>query len=167
MANESTGVASLESAKQQTIFQLMRARAALLTAIHGLSAEAAERPYAEGKWSTREIVLHLVLRDRARLREMEGALLGTRASWENYSKEEMDRHNAEGLAELGDPSWDQAVELLSLTRGELLDEIESVPEEPSEVWAQEHAFGWMLYGLPKHDLHHAEVIQRWRAENGA
>ena len=155
-----------ESAKQRILFQLMRTRAALHAAIHGLTAEAAAQPLGEGKWNAREVVLHLVLRDRARLREIEGALRGVRASWEGYTNEQMDRANAEGLAALGHSSWEEAVELLNSTREALLDDIGSVPEEPAEVWRAEHAFGWMLHGLPKHDAHHAEAIQRWRAEHG-
>src|SRR4030095_13696256 len=63
-----------ESARDRILFRMVRARAAVMAAIQGMSAAAAERPLGEGKWSTRETILHLVNRDQVRLRDMEAAL---------------------------------------------------------------------------------------------
>jgi hypothetical protein len=117
----------------------------------------------EGNWTPRETVLHLVTRDHARLREMEAALRGVRASWEGVEDEPMSRINEEALEPLRSVEWDEAVRLLHRTRENLMEAIESIPEEPAEVWSREHAFGWMLHVLPPHDLHHAEVMKRWQA----
>ena len=54
------------SEKERVLFELERARVAVTAAIQGLGAAAADRPVAPGKWTVREIVLHLVVRDRAR-----------------------------------------------------------------------------------------------------
>jgi uncharacterized damage-inducible protein DinB len=154
------------SGKQLVLFELLRARAAVLAAIQGMPAASAEQPLGEGKWSAREVVLHLVARDRVRLKEMEAALRGARASWAGVHDDEMSRLNEADLASLRSLDWEAARRLLHTTRHQLMEAIESVPEEPAEVWKPEHPFGWMLHRLPTHDHHHAEVIKRWRAERG-
>jgi len=150
--------------KQIVLFRLIKARAQVHAALQGLVAGAAEKPLAEGKWNTREIVLHLCCRDRARLREFEAALRGVQVSWRDFDDEEMARVNARDLAGLSHLPWDEAVRLLHATRESLLEAVEGVPEEPAEVWEAEHAFGWMLQRLPIHDRHHAETIKQWRAD---
>jgi len=154
-------------AKQIVLFELVRARAAVHAAVGGLTPGKAEQPLGPGKWNARETVLHLVTRDQARLREMEAALQGVRASWEGFDDPRMARENEELMAPLRALTWDDALRLLHLTRQEMLEAVESVPEEPAEVWSEEHAFGWMFQRLPDHDRHHADIIKRWRAETGA
>jgi DinB family protein len=154
-------------ARSQLMFRMVKARASVLAAVQGMGAATAERPLGEGKWSTRETILHLVTRDRARLREMEAALRGVRPSWEGWDPQRQALVNEEDLAPLRPISWDDAIKLLLTTRQELMEAIESIPEEPAEVWGGEHALGWMFQRLPAHDLHHAESIKRWRTEQGA
>lgn len=153
--------------KQLLLFELLRARAAFLAAIQGLTPAAADRPMGEDKWSARETVLHLLTRDLARLREMEAALQGRRASWEGYDDATMARVNAETLAPLRHLPWDEAVRLMHAKRQELLEALESVPEAPVEPWHESHAFGWMFQRLPAHDRHHAEIIRQWRSGGAA
>jgi len=155
------------SPKQLALFEIVRARAAVLGAIQGLTGASANQPMAQGKWSVRETVLHLVTRDQARMREGEAALRGQSASWKGIHDPEMSAINAELMSPLRALDWDEALRLLHRTRELLMEELESVPEEPAEVWSPDHPFGWMLQGLPPHDRHHAEVIKRWRAEHGA
>ena len=153
-------------AKQQLLFRIVKARATVLAAIQGMTAATAEQPLGEGKWSSREVVLHLVTRDRVRLREMEAALRGIRPSWDGADAERQTRINEEDLAPLRPLGWDESLRLLNRTRQELMEAVESIPEEPSEVWAEEHPLGWMFQRLPPHDLHHADQIKRWRTKRG-
>lgn len=154
------------SPKQLFLFELMRARATLLSALQGLASGTSD-PIAPGKWSPREIVLHIVTRDQARLREWETTLRGTPHSWRTAQEHDWARINEENLAPLRHHDWDEALRLLNRTRQQLIEELESVPEEPSERWSEQHAFGAMLVGLPPHDRHHADQIKRWRASRGA
>jgi hypothetical protein len=149
------------------LFELVRARAAVLGAIQGLTAGSANQPMAQGKWSVRETVLHLVTRDQARMREGEAALRGQNASWKGVKDPEMSAINSDLMAPLRALDWDEALRLLHRTRDLLMEELESVPDEPADVWSPDHPFGWMLQALPPHDRHHAEVIKRWRADHGA
>ena len=149
-------------AKQQLLFRMVKARASVLAAIQGLSAAEAERPLDAGQWSTRETILHLVVRDRIRLRDLESALRGVRPAWLGMDRASQARANAEDLAPLARLTWEEAVRLLHTTRQELMEAVESVAEEPEEVWGEAHPFGGMLHRLPPHDLHHAEIIKRRR-----
>ena len=72
--------------------------------------------------------------------------------------------NAELMAPLRHLDWEDALRTLHRVREQLMEEIESVPEEPAEIWGAEHPFGWMLHALPPHDRHHADTIKRWRLE---
>ena len=153
------------SAKQLLMFELMRARAAVLSAVQGLTASSAGEPIAAGAWSVREILLHLITRDQARLREMEAALRGAMPSWHGITGDGWAKINAASLAPLARHDWEQTLRLLHRTRALLVEEIESVPEE-SEAWRPPHAFAWMMGELPPHDRHHAEQIKRWRATRG-
>jgi hypothetical protein len=155
------------SAKHQLLFRMVKARALVLAAIQGMSAAAAERPLGEGKWSTRVTILHLVTRDRARLREMEAALRGTRPSWDGSDDARQARANEEDLSTLRLLPWEDSVRLLLATRQQLMEAVESIPEEPADVWDDGHPLGWMFQRLPPHDLHHADIIKRRRTEHGA
>jgi hypothetical protein len=153
------------SVRDGLLFRMVKARAAVLAAIQGMSAATAERPLGEGKWSTRETILHLVIRDQARLREMEAALRGIRPSWDGLDPHRQAALNEEDLAPLRRLSWEDAVRLLHTTRQELMEAVESI-EEPAEIWDESHPLGWMFQRLPNHDLHHADTIKRWRTEQG-
>jgi len=108
-----------------------------------------------------------VTRDQARLREMESTLRGTPPSWKGIPDAAMDQVNAAALAALAHHGWDESVRLLELTREKLLEAVESIADEPADLWSPEHPFGWMLHALPPHDRHHADTIKRWRTGHGA
>jgi len=152
--------------KQRLLFDLVRSRTAFAAAIQGMVAGTAERPMGEGKWTVRETVLHLIARDRIRLRELEAVLRGAAPSWRGYDVAGQNRENERDLVPLRHIPWDEAVRLLQSTRRELMESIESIPEEPAEIWTESHPFGWMMVRLPGHDRHHADAIKRWRAESG-
>ena len=146
------------------MFEMIRARTALLSAIHGLTAASANEPMGDGRWSVRETVLHLITRDQARLRESETTQHGQVASWKGLEEPAMGVLNAELMAPLRHLDWEDALRTLHRVREQLMEEVESVPEEPAERWNPDHPFGWMLHVLPNHDRHHADSIKRWRLE---
>ncbi len=155
------------SAKQRLMFELLRARTSVLAALHGLGAASGEERLATGRWSIRELVLHLVARDRVRLRDMEAALTGRQPDWFGHDAATHARTNEDDLAPLRAHTWDDALRLLQTTRRQLMEAIEAVPDEPAQRWTVEHPFGEMLWKLPVHDRHHADQIKRWRTERGA
>jgi hypothetical protein len=145
---------------------LASARAEFVEAIAGLTPREAEKAMGLGRWNVRELVLHIVARDQARLREMEAALAGTEASWQHLTPEQQSRVNAQEVGALRAHTWEQAQQLLDASRREVQERLSQVPEEPLAVWQPSHPFGWMMEALHRHDRHHAEVIRRWRAATG-
>jgi len=154
------------SERDRIMFRMVRARATVMAAVQGMGAATAEIPFGPGKWNTRETILHLVTRDRARLREMEAALRGVQASWNGLDHQEQAVVNQEDLVPLRSLSWEDALRLLLTTREQLMEAVESIPESPEAVWKEEHPLGWMFQRLPNHDVHHADIIKHWRVGQG-
>ncbi len=150
--------------KEILLFEMQRARVAVMASIQGLTAATADRPTAPGKWSVREIVLHLIVRDRVRLDEFAPVLGGRAPSWIGLDDNAMARVNELHLGPLRPLSWDEAVRLLQATREQLIAALVSVPSHPPELWTESHPFGAMLHALPRHDRHHAEQIKAARIE---
>lgn len=150
------------SAKEALLFELGRARVAVSAAFQGLTPAAAERPVAPGKWSPKEIVIHLAIRDLARLDVFDAARAGTPVPWTGYDDAAMAAENEADLAPRRGLSWDEAVRLLHTAREQLLARTLEVPAEPAEIWSEAHAFGAMLRRLTPHDRKHAEQIRQAR-----
>ena len=150
------------SLRDQLLFELHRARAAVKAAIQGLSPATAARPIASGKWSPLEIVLHLGERDRVRLEEFARTLGGLPRTWAGVTDARGALLNEAHLAPLRTHSWDAALRRLDTMREVLLLRLYEVPALPDDVWQRSHAFGDMMWGLPEHDRHHAEQLKRAR-----
>lgn len=150
-------------ARELLLFEIQRARVAVMAALQGLSAGTAMRPMAPGKWSIHETVLHLAVRDRVRLDEWASLLAGRRASWADvHDRAALAAINDAHLAPLRALSWDEALRLLATTRDELMAALQAVPAEPADVWSPSHPFGAVLHALPPHDRKHAEQIKTAR-----
>jgi uncharacterized damage-inducible protein DinB len=154
------------SEKLTVLFEMARARTAVLAAIQGLVPGSAEQPHAEGKWNTRQHVLHLAHCDQVYAADIELALRGVTPAAATYTKEDDDRVNAEALERLNHLSWDEALRLLHTARQRLLEALETVAEDAG-VWTPPHMFGRILRSAALHDRHHADVIKRWRTESRA
>ena len=150
--------------KELLMFELQRARVAVNAALQGVAGGASERPVRPGGWTLREVVLHLAVRDSARLEEFDAALAGTPASWIRIEHDAMAEVNEARLAPLRRLSFDEAVRLLHTTRAALLERLAAVPGEPARLWSAEHPFGAMLAGLAPHDRKHAEQIKHARMQ---
>jgi uncharacterized damage-inducible protein DinB len=151
------------TAKDLLLFEIERARVAVLAAIQGVGGGTAMQPVGEGKWSIHEIVLHLSARDRIRLDEFDSMLAGNPGSWAGIEDPaEQAAENEADLAPLRGMTWDDAVRLLMTTRAELLERLQAVPAEPGDVWTTSHPFGAILRRLWEHDRHHADSIKNAR-----
>jgi len=163
---EFAGAKAGAAPKDLALFGLERARVAVSAAIQGLSGGAADRPIAPGKWSVRQMVLHLAFWDREVLtRYLEPAAAHDQRAKIGHA--ELQTMNAAGVAGHDHLDWEAARRLLQSAREDLWDALESIPDEPAEVWSPEHAVGNLVEELTSHDRHHAETIKRWRAESGA
>lgn len=154
------------SAKQTVLFEMARARTAVLAAIQGLVPGSAEQPHAAGKWNTRQHVLHLIYCDELYATDTALALQGVTPPAASHTKEDDDRVNAEVIPQMDPIPWDEALRRLHAARQTLLDAVEQVPGE-SEAWILPHMFARILRSAALHDRHHADAIKRWRTASNA
>jgi len=145
--------------REELLFELQRARASVKAAVQGLAMGLAERPVAPGKWTIKEIVLHLAERDRVRLEEFSRTIGGQSRSWLGSSHAEEAEVNEVHLSPLRAHSWDDAVRRLDSMREQLLLRLSEVPAEPDDVWRRGHPFADMMWALPGHDRLHASQIK--------
>ena len=161
---EFAGARAGASPKDLALFGLERARVAVHAAIQGLSAGAADRPIAPGKWSPRQLLLHLAHWDRLIVQKyLEAAAALNQRADIRRSRDVLDEA---GLAALDHHDWEGAKRLLQNTYEDLWDAFDSIPDEPADVWSPEHAVGELVREVTDHDRRHADVIKRWRAGAG-
>jgi DinB superfamily len=151
--------------KDLAIFDLVRARVEVQAAIQGLQSGTAEMPVAEGKWNPRQILLHLHYWDREMLPFIERAWLHDERP--PHTHDQILAENDTLPGELGHHDWDEARRLMQHSREALLEALQSVPEEPAEMWSSEHALGWLIRILSHHDRHHAAVIKQARSRGAS
>jgi hypothetical protein len=163
---EFSGAKATATTKELALFRLERARVAVSAAIQGMTAGVANRPLAPGKWSVRQLVLHLARWDREVLaRYLEpAAARGQRA---RIGHSELESMNKEAIAGHDHLDWEEARRLMQSARERLWAALESIPSEPAGTWLPDHAVGDLVEELTSHDRHHAETIKRWREQSGA
>jgi hypothetical protein len=148
------------SAKDLVLFDLVRARVEVQAATQGMVAGSAETPIAEGKWNPRQIVLHLYYWDREMLPWIETAYSQGRRP-PHTMKDILDENDSSQI-DLGAHDWDEARRLAQHAREAIVEALQSLPEEPAEIWSSEHALGWLIRILAHHDRHHAAAIKNAR-----
>ena len=153
------------SAKDLALFDLVRARVEVHGAIQGMLAASAETPVGEGKWNPRQIVLHLHFWDREMLPHVEPAYLHNRRP--PHTKDDILAENAASQEELTGHDWEVAKRMMQQSREAMLEALQSLPEEPADMWSGEHALGWLIRILSHHDRHHAAVIKDARTRSGS
>jgi hypothetical protein len=152
------------SERETLLFEMARARTAVLAAVQGMVPGSAERPLAEGKWNTRQHVLHLAYCEQVYAPDLLIALRGETPAAASYTKEDDDQMNAEALARMNPMTWDEALRLLHTARLQLLETIETLPVD-EVLWTGTHMIARILRSAALHDRHHAEAIKRWRSES--
>ncbi len=140
---------------------LERGSDAVLAAIRGLSAGAAERPLAPGKWSPRQVVLHLAYWDEWMLGVLPAAIARNRPPGPLDDARVQAASAAAVTAGAGLP-WEEVRTLWATQRALLLGLLAAVPARPAERWTTAHALGATLAGYAAHDRHHAAQIRAAR-----
>jgi hypothetical protein len=161
---EFAGAKAGATMKDLALFGLERSRVAVHAAIQGLGAGAANQPIAPGKWTARQMVLHIAFWDRE-IVQKHLELAAARNQRADIHRSHLDAMNRAGVEGLEHHDWEAAKRLLQSTYEALWDAFDSIPAEPAEVWALEHAVGELVREVTDHDRHHADVIKRWRAQS--
>ncbi|MET0786372.1 MAG: DinB family protein [Paenisporosarcina sp.] len=131
-----------------------------LDSLSELTTEQATSPYAPGKWSPNEIVMHLAEWDRftneERLPNMkEGAKL------ERYPEFETFNANAAALAQK--QTFEETITYAKQQRQQITQKLEAVEESewPKEFFIGDHALSILSYftDFAEHDEHHKRQIE--------
>jgi hypothetical protein len=149
------------SARDLALFDLVRARVEVQAAIQGLTPASANTAIADGKWTPRQILLHLYYWDREMLPWVEVAYREGRRP--PHTKEEILAENAASQVELANHDWEDARRMSQGSREVLIETLQSLPEEPAEMWSADHALGWLVRLLAHHDRHHAARLKEARS----
>jgi uncharacterized damage-inducible protein DinB len=139
---------------------------AVLASIRGLSAEAADRPVAPGKWSPRQILLHLAYWDEWMLGVLPAAITRGKHA-EEMNEARVDAANAQAVASGAHLSWDDVRGLWATQRALLLGLLAAVPSAPAARWSATHALGELLSDYADHDRRHAAQIRDARGRKRA
>lgn len=150
------------AARVAAVRDLERGCDALLAAIQGLKADAAERPIAPGKWSPKQILVHLAYWDEWMLGVLPPAIVKNRRP-EPLTEARVNAANAQAVTAGSTLSWDDVRSLWATQRSLLLGLLAAVPATPASRWSAEHALGSLLHGYADHDRHHAAQIRAARS----
>jgi len=150
------------TSKQKLLFELVRARVGVNAAVQGLQPASAEEVARPGRWSVRRHVLHLIVIDRAVLHSIEGALLGTVPAWARLTPAQQATFEQQEASPLLHLDWAEALRRLHASRDQLMEALESIPEEPASVWEPGHPFAELLTRVIVGDGEQAGVIKHWR-----
>lgn len=148
--------------RANAVRDLERGCDAMLAAIRGLREEAANRPIAPGKWTPREIVLHMACWDEWMLGVLPAAITRDRAP-AGMDAAGYQAFNARAIESGKALTWDDVRELWATQRQLLLALLAAVPAKPLERWSTDHALGSLIHGWADHDRHHAAQIRAARA----
>ncbi|AYC30686.1 DinB family protein [Paenisporosarcina cavernae] len=130
-----------------------------LESLKEMNEEKANSPYAEGKWSPKEIVMHLAEWDRytaeERLPHMkEGAKLDRFPDFETYNKQSSEKAKSHSFAETVDYAKSQ--------RQRLTEELDTFPESR---WTEKFSIGDHFLSIEdyfmdfaEHDAHHKKQV---------
>lgn len=152
--------------KQRLLFRLTRERVHLIAAYQGLPAARMLEAMGEGEGSVRDLLALLASWELAVVDALPGAQSGLRPAMMDFDAAQAERWGQQQLERTRALPLEEVVRGFQLTRLELLDRVEGMPEEPAALWQAEHPVGWMLEQLARRDVERAERIKRWRAEQG-
>jgi len=150
------------TSKQKLLFELVRARVGVHAAIQGLQPGSAEEVARPSRWSVRRHILHLIVIDRAVLHSIEGALLGTVPAWARLTPAQQATFEQQEASPLLHLDWAEALRRLHASRDQLVEALESIPDDPASVWEPGHPFAELLTRVITGDREQAEVIKHWR-----
>ena len=131
-----------------------------LDSLHELTTEQAMSPYAPGKWSPNEIVMHLAQWDRftqeERLPNMkEGAKLEKFPAFEEF--------NANAATRAQKQTFEETISYAKQQRKQITQKLEAIKEQEwtKEFFIGEHALSIQSYfaDFAEHDEHHKRQIE--------
>lgn len=131
-----------------------------LNSLVEILGEKAEQPYTEGKWSPKEIIIHLAEWDRFTLEERLPLMLKG-AQIEGFP--EFQQFNDDAALKARNYSFEEAIEYAKLQRQLITNKLRTLADE---TWCVEFTIGKHVrtissyfLGFAEHDAHHRKQIE--------
>ena len=131
-------------------------------ALHTLPEKKAAMPYADGKWSPKEILMHMAEWDRYTLEERLPYMKESSSVQEVLSDIPFDEFNAEAARQAKDKTFEEIRAYAVDMRGRLLSELAQVKEErwdePIHIGEFTITMRQYFTDFIEHDQHHKKQI---------
>ena len=134
----------------------------ILQALNGLTPDELNRQNTIGKWSARDVVLHLAMWDGEALKALAVWRTGHDSDW-SYARDYL-KFNDFWAANLQHLNSDQVIQMFNLTRTALIADTDCIPDE---IWGNRGGVPrWMYDVVIEHNNHHIEKLRAYRKSLG-
>lgn len=158
--------------KTEIIRTLQESRTAFMAAIEGLSDEAMLEPDVVGKWSVRDLLVHLTLWEAGLVTLLFYVKEGRKPPPDENAAETMDQKNARLHAENKDRPLDAARTDFAAVRKQTLRRVRALTpaefEQADELaWLEGAPLSkWIASDTFEHEAEHLQQIREWRSRRG-
>jgi hypothetical protein len=134
----------------------------LLEFIEGLTAEELNRPDTIGKWSARDVILHLAMWDGEALKALAVWRTGHEYDWA-YAKDYL-KFNEFWIGNFRHLGSSQVIQMFNLVRNALIADSSAVSED---IWSRRGGVPRWIYDVViDHTKHHLERLRAYRKSLG-
>lgn len=129
----------------------------LLGPLNELPVELMDEPLADGKWSVKQLILHLTYWNMLTVRALEALYAGDEFDWTPYSA--IDELNAQIIADQQQNPYRRIVAEFQIVHSTLIAAVERIPGE--RFGEDGELPEWLVVHVSRHYLHHAPLIETW------
>lgn len=129
----------------------------LLAPIKDLPIELMDEPLTEGKWSVKQLILHLTYWNTLTVRALEALYAGEEFDWSPY--DDIDKLNEQIVSDRQPDPYRRIVAEFQIVHGTLMAAVERIPAERFSESGE--LPDWLVTHVPQHYLHHAPKLEAW------
>jgi len=129
----------------------------LMSPLKELPDALMDEPIADGKWSVKQIILHLSYWDTLVVKALEALYQGEEFDWSPYG--EIDRLNENIVLDRHDDPFKRVVAEFQIAHSTMMAAIERIPSERFGEGGE--LPDWLVERVPEHYLLHAPKVTTW------
>jgi hypothetical protein len=129
----------------------------LMTPLKELPEELMDEPIAEGKWSVKQMILHLAYWDIIVVRALEALFQDSEFDWSQF--EEADNFNATVIEGRQHESYRRIATEFQIVHGTIIAAVERIPLE--KFGDSGELPDWLTHRVPDHYMLHVPIVETW------
>ena len=129
----------------------------LMTPLKELPEELMDEPMAEGKWSAKQMILHLTYWGTIVVGALEAFYQDSEFNWTHF--EDANEFNATVIDGRQHESYRRIASEFQIVHGTIMAAVERIPEE--KLGADGELPDWLAHRVPDHYLRHIPLIESW------